>query len=225
MKMTLDAWGRTVDGRSIDRDGSAGAQCWDLWADYAERAVGVPIAWTYTLAKPGHPDHYLASSMWLFFPTPRTGDLSKHFVRLGRDATAQAGDVAVWARSKAYPDSHIAVATGPAADGMLPCWTQNPGASRHARLTTAGLLGYLRPKALITPPTEKPGNTPAPPIEEDDMNYIWIKGKKDARRGGLYAVIGGKKAVFLGGPAPAGVPSVTDEERIAELQKHISGLA
>lgn len=61
--------------------------------------------------------------------------------------------------------------------------------------------------------------------EEDDMNYIWIKGKTNARRGGLYAVIGGKKAIFLGGPAPAGVPSVTDEARIAELQKHISGLA
>ncbi|MCW2287049.1 hypothetical protein EDF60_1700 [Leucobacter luti] len=151
MKMTLDAWGRSVDGQLIDRDGSAGAQCWDLWADYAERAVGVPIGWTYTVNRPGHPDHFLASSMFLFFPTPRVGDLSQYFVRVGRHEPAQAGDVAVWARSWSYPDTHIAVATGPAVDGMLPCWTQNPGATRHESLTTAGLLGYLRPIALIKP--------------------------------------------------------------------------
>ncbi|QYM76180.1 hypothetical protein [Leucobacter luti] len=149
MKMTLEAWGRSVDGQLIDRDGSAGAQCSDLWADYAERAVGVPIGWTYTVNRPGHPDHFLASSMFLFFPTPRVGDLSQYFVQVGRHEPAQAGDVAVWARSWSYPATHIAIATGPAVDGMLPCWTQNPGATRHESLTTAGLLGYLRPIALI----------------------------------------------------------------------------
>lgn len=78
-------------------------------------------------------------------------------------------------------------------------------------------------RAKNTAANKPPANHGSP--EEDDMNYIWIKGKTNARRGGLYAVLGGKKAIFLGGPAPAGVPSVTDEARIAELQKHISGLA
>ena len=172
MKMTLDAWGRSVDGQLIDRDGSAGAQCWDLWADYAERAVGVPIGWTYTVNRPSHPDHYLASSMWLFFPTPRVGDLAKYFVRLGRDAVAQAGDVAVWARSSAYLASHIAVATGPAVGGMLPCWTQNPGATKHEWLTTAGLLGYLRPIALMGTPSAPSITTESE--EDEDMANQYI---------------------------------------------------
>ena len=202
MKMTLDAWGRSVDGQLIDRDGSAGAQCWDLWADYAERAVGVPIGWTYTVNRPSHPDHYLASSMWLFFPTPRVGDLAKYFVRLGRDAVAQAGDVAVWARSSAYLASHIAVATGPAVGGMLPCWTQNPGATKHAWLTTAGLLGYLRPIALMgTPPTITTESE-----EDDDMpdsmfatvdgvpSWCWM----NWANGAVFAVHTQKEADWIG---------------------------
>ena len=85
----------------------------------------------------------------------------------------------------------------------------------------------LKPKTFGAP-SKPAANPPAPVFEEDNMNYIWIRGSVAAkRRGGLYAVLGGgKKAVFLGNiPAPTGVPTVTDEARIVDLQKNIPGLA
>ncbi|MBC9953227.1 N-acetylmuramoyl-L-alanine amidase [Leucobacter sp. cx-42] len=59
--------------------------------------------------------------------------------------------------------------------------------------------------------------------EGDDMYLIQIKGKANARRGGLYAVIKGE-AKFIGGTAPAGVPVFTDEAQIKALQAVIPGL-
>lgn len=58
--------------------------------------------------------------------------------------------------------------------------------------------------------------------ETEDM-LIQIKGKANARRGGLYFVSGGK-ATFLGGPVPAGTPLLSDEDQIKALQSRVSGL-
>lgn len=140
---TLDAWGADVNGREIDRDGAYGAQCWDLVADYAERVVGCPVADFWTLWAPGTLDHTLVSSMWLYWPVKPS--IVHYFVPVSRHEPIQYGDVLIWARSSAFPASHIAVATGPAVGGLVPCWTQNPGPAQHALLTTQGLLGILRP--------------------------------------------------------------------------------
>lgn len=57
----------------------------------------------------------------------------------------------------------------------------------------------------------------------DDM-LVWVQGKANARRGGLYFVTGGK-ATFLGSAKPAGVTVLTDDAQIKALQGRVSGLA
>lgn len=64
-------------------------------------------------------------------------------------------------------------------------------------------------------------STPIP--EEDPMQYIALTGKSGSRRGGLYAVIG-RKAIFIGSKIPDGIPTVSDETAIRELQGLIEGL-
>ena len=67
-------------------------------------------------------------------------------------------------------------------------------------------------------------NGSAPAAGNGDDMLINVKGKANARRGGLYFVSGGK-ATFVGGPVPAGVPLIADENQIKVLQGRISGLA
>ena len=55
------------------------------------------------------------------------------------------------------------------------------------------------------------------------MQYIALTGKSGSRRGGLYAVIG-RKAIFIGSKIPDGIPTVSDETAIRELQGLIEGL-
>ncbi|WP_449279620.1 hypothetical protein [Leucobacter sp. GX0328] len=163
--VALTTWAAQVNYRLIDRDRAYGAQCWDLAADYAERVVGCPLAYFWTLYDEDSPDHTLVSSMWLYWPVhPGIVD---YFERLDRYATIQAGDVLIWARSRAYPASHIAVALAPANGGTVLCMTQNPGASRMEDLTLDGLLGVLRP--YTTP-------DPLPVIpEEDPVTTIYVR--------------------------------------------------
>ena len=160
----LTAWQASVNWRLIDRDAAYGAQCWDLVADFAERVVGCPTTDFWTLYDESSPDHTLVSSMWLYWPV-KPG-VTAYFARLDRHATIQRGDVLIWARSRPYPDSHIAVSLAAAANGAVLCMTQNPGAARAEHLTLDGLLGILRP---IT-------TTPHPPIPEDDsMDTLYTR--------------------------------------------------
>lgn len=63
---------------------------------------------------------------------------------------------------------------------------------------------------------------------EDIMNYIRIKGKSGARRGGTYAVFndgaGKFSALYVGSGGPSDLGEVTSEDQIAALQKKITGL-
>lgn len=163
----LAAWRAAVTWQLIDRDRAYGAQCWDLSADWADTTTGLDPRDFWTLYAPGTPDHTLASSIWLYWPLgPRIAEL---FTRQGRDEPILAGDILIWARSRNYPASHTAVALEdtPADAGSVYCLTQNPGAARPEHLTTAGLLGTLRP---ITTPD------PAPlPEEEHEMSTVYIR--------------------------------------------------
>lgn len=156
MTLSFAKWRNDVVGRYIDIDGWYGAQCWDLWADYAIRCHGAEKYSTWTSGDAGR-DTGLASSVWLKFPA-KPG-IDRQFVKLGRDAAIQAGDVLVWARSILYPDSHIAVATGQTSKGYAECVSQNnAGSAASARgktevvwLPLGGLLGLLRPKSSPQP--------------------------------------------------------------------------
>lgn len=154
---SLDAWGRQVVGQTIDMDGWYGAQCWDLIAHWLA-ACGVPVALTYTASS--GPLAGLAGSLVYSFPA-RPG-IERYVDLVPATGPFQAGDVLVWGRTSTFPDTHTAVAAGPASGGQIPVITQNDGsaaaasgAARRGTLTTAGLLGALRPKSLTTLATRR----------------------------------------------------------------------
>lgn len=173
--MTFAQWRAWAVGKLIDIDGAYGAQCWDLWADYAIRTQGATAMSTYTSQNAGNDSGY-ASSLWTAFPA-RPG-IDTHFVKLGRDITPREGDVAVWARSAAFPGSHVAMCTGRTRPGQVECVSQNDqgtataaaGATHVTWITTNGLLGYLRPKS-------NHNDQPVSPAEgEEDMPWIAVVG-------------------------------------------------
>lgn len=78
---------------------------------------------------------------------------------------------------------------------------------------------------IIEEANERLNNTTTPVSGQGEADMlIHIKGKVNARRGGLYFVSDGK-ATFLGGPVPAGVPLLSDESQIKALQTRVTGLA
>lgn len=172
---TFTQWRAWAVGKNIDIDGAYGAQCWDLWADYAIRCHGAVMMSTWTSANAGSDSGY-ASSLWTAFPARPC--IENQFVKLGRDTTPREGDVVIWARSAAFPGSHVAIATGRTKPGLIECISQNDlgsataanGATRVAWLTTSYILGYLRPKTSAS-------STPAIGQEEAEMHTIIVDEK------------------------------------------------
>lgn len=136
-----------VRSQYIDVDGVFGAQCWDQWSHYASAFLGVPSWPTYTNAGGTHPHAGYACNV--HHNAARSG-LAQWFEILPATASPRPGDVAFWEfGSTWYPLSHVATVLDVTHGGrMLRCLTQNPGAVQIADLTTSGLIGYLRPRAL-----------------------------------------------------------------------------
>ncbi|RSX51333.1 SH3 domain-containing protein [Bifidobacterium samirii] len=147
MTMTVDQFINTCTGRTVDVDGAYGGQCWDLWSRYAQDVAGVPQSATNTTS--GYADSVYTQT---WGNQPR---LQAAFDKLGPDITPRRGDVAFWSRCAAYPGSHVAIVLADQGANLL-CLTQNPGATRQAALTKAGLLGYLRPKTVTAPAQSGP---------------------------------------------------------------------
>lgn len=136
--MNIDEWASSVNGRYIDRDGAFGAQCHDLWLDYANRVYGMPIGLGWA------PGNGSTDEVWTGFPA--TNGIQNYFVKLPA-SNIQKGDVVFWAEgSRNYPGSHVAIAMSPSSGGVVDVMTQNPGATKRATLTLAGAVGVLRSK-------------------------------------------------------------------------------
>lgn len=175
--VTLKWWLENVNGAKIDADGAYGFQCWDLWADYAYRVVGVPrgkngaadatyTSWAGAGPHPGKSDY----ACNVFHNFNQNAVLKRYFTAVPKSAKAREGDVAFWDISAAYPGSHVAIVTDDYGDNGLRCMSQNNNPRLHGltpsayiTLTKSGLLGYLRPKA---------GGAPAGSAEELTMADI-----------------------------------------------------
>jgi hypothetical protein len=164
--MDMTTWLADVDGKYIDRDGRYPArdpfQCWDLWADYAERVEGTPLAATYTNAagsaeKGGTWHSGLACNV--FHNAHRVPAIAARFDVLPPDAEARAGDVAFWERGGVYAGSHVAIVVQANAERLY-CMSQNRGPHHdHAGyevLTRRTLLGFLRPRSKATASSTRP---------------------------------------------------------------------
>jgi hypothetical protein len=135
--MTVDEWLASVDGVAIDMDGAYGAQCWDLWSNYAQRVWG--LTQSATMTTQGTHAGFACS----IFHDP--SKVTESFQIVPASQPSVKGDVPFWEfGSVSYPLSHVAVTIEDRGENLW-CMTQNPGASSQKVLTKAGLLGYLRP--------------------------------------------------------------------------------
>ena len=139
--MRFNEWVNSVDGQHIDVDGNYGAQCWDLWCHYAMNVFGASM-WQASTNSGGSYHHYgYACEIWHNFGC----NLNWAFTPISADQPTQRGDVILWEWGSAVgPNSHVAI-TLEDRGGYIYCLTQNPGNTKRANLSKAGVLGYLRP--------------------------------------------------------------------------------
>lgn len=159
--MTVDAFVAKYNGGYWDYDGYYGAQCVDLFEFYNRDVVGAPTIYA---------DY--AYQLYANFPAPAP----TYYDRLGPSATPVKGDVAVWGSS--LPGSqgagHVAIVLGVVNSTTLQVIQQNApvGAPTGVgNISTAYLLGYLRPKSL-------PGGSPGGYETSFQANTgsMWVQG-------------------------------------------------
>lgn len=159
MTADLDRDIAEVLGRRIDADGGFPGECHDLW-----------VWWLYKLGgRPGEgwaPGDGSTANVFYQFGKVRPR-LTELFTQHHGASGIRKGDVVFWERNAWYPGTHVAIATGPVEGELLPCYTQNPGPVRFARLITRGIIGYLRPRAY-SPSNESTTE------QDQDMRKLWL---------------------------------------------------
>lgn len=95
----------------------------------------------------------------------------------------------------------------------------------------AAPLGTSGVSAVVSPPAPTP-QTVAPSVKQGyplptgrNDTLVWIKGLAGVRRGGLYSVTGNRASfVASAHSVPVGVPVVTNNAQIAQLETRVRGL-
>lgn len=128
----VDAFVTKYNGKYADFDGRYGAQCVDLVQFYNRDVVRARFMST--------PFSGGAKDIWWTYDASR-------YTKVARTSAPRKGDVAIWGPG-VYGGSygHIAIVLGDAGSSIRTL-TQNPGATKVANLSKAGLLGYLRPRS------------------------------------------------------------------------------
>lgn len=163
---TFDTWLARNNGAWRDLDGAYGAQCWDLFAAYCVEVLGAPLSQTHTAASGLYKG--FAGSLYVSFPT--SAWQGQAFEHIPAGSAAKKGDVAIWGKEPAHPDTHVAIVTQDAPAGArITVIAQNVGPTQDARIMseTPASLGYLRPKNQ-QPITGETNTT----NEEDQMKCI-----------------------------------------------------
>ena len=119
--MNIQEWMNNVNGKIIDMDGAYGAQCWDLWSNYARNVYGIPAADTNTV------DGYAASVYTARYD--RSKALQNTFTRETGNYTPVYGDVAFWN-----------------GNGTLETMSQNPNKAGYINISKNGIIGYFHPR-------------------------------------------------------------------------------
>lgn len=181
MKLTHNQWKADVVGRYVDVDGWYGGQCWDAFADYCIRVLGISPINTHGGKWSGW-----AYAIWDQY---EKNGAKEHFAKIGPNQTAQPGDIAIWAEEPSYyPASHIAPVDSDAGQNLV-CLSQNSSAPRpdlpgyhpdatgpiiRQILTKRGLAGYLRFRSgiqVVGTVTQRPlligGSDPIPDLYAD----------------------------------------------------------
>ena len=133
--MNIQEWINSVNGKTIDMDGSYGGQCWDLWSSYAHHVYGIPVADTNTV------DGYAASVYTARYYNSRA--LQNAFTKKRADYTPVYGDVAFWKRSGM---NHVAIVVRDNGNGTLQTISQNPNKAGYLNISKNGIIGYFHPR-------------------------------------------------------------------------------
>lgn len=160
----LDAWADRVDGERLDLDGAFPGECHDVFLSYLYELGGA--------AGDGHaPGIGYTDGVYRQFPSYRPG-LARIFTKHGAESIRR-GDVVFWAAYGGVGGlPHVAVALAGAANGKVLAVTQNPGPTKVAELSLAGVLGVLRP-IHFTPNTHTEGDTDMTPEQDRKLTYIF----------------------------------------------------
>lgn len=141
-------WKRKVNGKYLDLDGYPPQhpyQCHDVWLSFLTYVLKLTV-WDGHAAGIGY-----TSAVWQQFTRHRP-NLGKVLTKHKGAKGIRAGDVLFWAPGDpVYPESHVAVALGPARNGTVYCMTQNPGPTHKEILPLSQVLGYLRPIITAEP--------------------------------------------------------------------------
>jgi hypothetical protein len=129
----VDAFVARYEGRHVDFDGKYGAQCFDLFNQYARDVLGAGPLYGFVRASEIY-DRAPASL----------------YDRIPPGSPARKGDVAVWNNNLGYGYGHVAIVLDDLGGGGLRVFQQNgPRVGDPANVSTIGkgnLRGYLRPR-------------------------------------------------------------------------------
>lgn len=109
-------------------------------------------------------------------------------------------------------------------------WSWNPETGgAHVHMTLWANQRYVFGRYATLDPELYTTSTIAPePTQEDEMEYINIAGKAGTRRGGSYLIMrdnsGNLFARFVSSDTVKGLPVMTDERAITEMQASIPGI-
>lgn len=127
--------------KKIDWDGAFGAQCVDLYRQYVFEVIGCPQS----------PPVDGAAAIWTTY-------LSTYFTRIANtpDGIPVKGDIMIWNRNVGYGYGHVGVFTS----GDVMSFTsldQNWSivATHYQRHDYANVLGWLHPKTISPPMTDR----------------------------------------------------------------------
>lgn len=137
--MTLEEFVKKYKGKHVDFDGVYGAQCVDLFRQYAKEGLGIKEHTGPCATSGGAKD--------LFLDYDKMPVEKKYFTR-SKGKTYQPGDVLIWDQSPTNKYGHVAIFLAKLGNGLL-VFEQNgitlEGAEIQLR-TPDKLLGYLRKK-------------------------------------------------------------------------------
>lgn len=137
--MTLEQFVTKYNGKKVDFDGAYGAQCVDLFRQYAKEGLGIPEHTGPCGTTGGAKDLYLDYEK---MPIEK-----KYFTRTRGARGIKSGDVLIWDSTATNKYGHVAIYLAKTETGSYIVFEQNGITQKGAELqlrTPNHLLGYLR---------------------------------------------------------------------------------
>ena len=135
--MTLEEFVKKYNKKKVDFDGVYGAQCVDLFRQYAKECLNIPEHTGACQTSGGAKD--------LFIDYPKMPIEKKYFIRETKKAMVS-GDVLIWDKTDKNEFGHVAIYLGKLGNSFI-VFEQNGITQAGAEIVVRGkenLLGFLR---------------------------------------------------------------------------------